>query len=51
MREAGGCVLFGTFNNSQLLPGPHPALLATFPGVEGFEHPKKERSRHALDAA
>ena len=32
MRDAGSRVLLEIFRNLQLLPDPHPALLATFPG-------------------
>ena len=36
MRDAGSRVLLEIFRNLQLLPDPHPALRATFPGEEGF---------------
>ena len=35
MRDERSCVLPGSFSISQLLPDPHPALWAAFPGGEG----------------
>ena len=36
MRVSSTCTLFCSFSKSQLLPSPHPALRAAFPGGEGF---------------
>ena len=48
MRDAGSRVLLEIFRNLQLLPDPHPALRATFPGGEGFGTPQSVRASSKL---